>query len=42
MILINAIKVTTDVLNECYNELEIHKVDLKGTSFKTKYGYTWL
>ena len=27
-------KVTTDVLNECYNELEIHKVDLKGTVLK--------
>tara|TARA_B100000575_G_C23119792_1_gene647842 strand:- start:575 stop:1591 length:1017 start_codon:yes stop_codon:yes gene_type:complete len=26
--------VTTDVLNECYNELEIHKVDLKGTVLK--------
>ena len=24
-------KVTANVLNECYNELEIHKVDLKGT-----------
>ena len=24
-------KVTTDVLNECYNELIIHKIDLKGT-----------
>ena len=22
-------KVTTNVLNECYNELELHKVDLK-------------
>ena len=27
-------KVTTDVLNECYNELEIHKVNLKGTVLK--------
>jgi fructose-bisphosphate aldolase class I len=27
-------KVTTDVLNECYNELEIHKVSLKGTVLK--------
>ncbi len=27
-------KVTTDVLNECYNELEIHNVDLKGTVLK--------
>ncbi len=27
-------KVTTDVLNECYNELEINKVDLKGTVLK--------
>ena len=27
-------KVTTDVLNECYNELIIHKVDLKGTVLK--------
>ena len=27
-------KVTTYVLNECYNELEIHKVDLKGTVLK--------
>ena len=27
-------KVTTDVLNECYNELTIHKVDLKGTVLK--------
>ena len=26
--------VTTDVLNECYNELEIHKIDLKGTVLK--------
>ena len=26
--------VTTDVLNECYNELEVHKVDLKGTVLK--------
>ena len=34
IILINAIHVTTDVLNECYNELEIHKVDLKGTVLK--------
>ena len=25
---------TTNVLNECYNELEIHKVDLKGTVLK--------
>ena len=27
-------KITTDVLNECFNELEIHKVDLKGTVLK--------
>ena len=27
-------QVTTDVLNECYNELENHKVDLKGTVLK--------
>ena len=27
-------KVTTDVLNECYNELEIHKVVLNGTILK--------
>ena len=27
-------KITTSVLNECYNELEIHKVDLKGTVLK--------
>jgi fructose-bisphosphate aldolase class I len=27
-------QVTTDVLNECYNELEIHNVDLKGTVLK--------
>ena len=27
-------KVTTDVLNECYNELALHKVDLKGTVLK--------
>ena len=27
-------QVTTDVLNECYNELENHKVDLKGTILK--------
>ena len=27
-------KVTTDVLNECYNELAIHKVSLKGTVLK--------
>jgi len=26
--------VTTDVLNECYNELHIHNVDLKGTVLK--------
>ncbi len=26
--------VTTDVLNECYNELQIHNVDLKGTVLK--------
>ena len=24
----------TDVLNECYNELEIHKIDLSGTVLK--------
>ncbi|MAW17835.1 MAG: fructose-bisphosphate aldolase class I [Pelagibacteraceae bacterium] len=27
-------QVTTDVLNECYNELENHKIDLKGTVLK--------
>ena len=27
-------KVTTDVLNECFNELAIHKVNLKGTILK--------
>ena len=27
-------QVTTNVLNECYNELEIHKVDLAGTVLK--------
>ena len=27
-------QITTDVLNECYNELEIHKVNLKGTVLK--------
>ena len=27
-------QVTTDVLNECFNELEIHKVDLKGIVLK--------
>ena len=27
-------QITTNVLNECYNELEIHKVDLKGTVLK--------
>ena len=27
-------KVTTDVLNECFNELKIHKVDLEGTVLK--------
>ena len=27
-------QVTTDVLNECYNELAIHRVDLKGTVLK--------
>ncbi len=27
-------QVTTDVLNEVYNELEVHKVDLKGTVLK--------
>ena len=27
-------QVTTDVLNECYNELELHKVDLRGTVLK--------
>ena len=26
--------VTTNVLNECYNELETHKIDLKGTVLK--------
>jgi len=27
-------QVTTNVLNQCYNELEIHKVDLRGTVLK--------
>ena len=27
-------QITTNVLNECYNELEIHKIDLKGTALK--------
>ena len=27
-------QVTTNVLNECYNQLKIHKVDLKGTVLK--------
>ena len=27
-------QVTTDVLNECYNEIEIHKINLKGTVLK--------
>ena len=27
-------QVTTDVLNECYNELSIHKINLKGTVLK--------
>ena len=27
-------QVTTNVLNECYNELNLHKVDLKGTVLK--------
>ena len=27
-------RVTTDVLNECYNELAIHRVNLKGTVLK--------
>ncbi len=27
-------RVTTDVLNECYNELELHKIDLNGTVLK--------
>ena len=27
-------QVTTDVLNECFNELEIHRVNLKGTVLK--------
>ena len=27
-------QVTTNVLNECYNELEIHKIDLRGTVLK--------
>ena len=26
--------VTTNVLNECYNELNLHKIDLKGTVLK--------
>ena len=28
-------QITTNVLNECYNELEIHKVNLKGYYVKT-------
>ena len=28
------LQVTTNVLNECYNELEIHRVDLTGTVLK--------
>jgi len=31
---VDCYQVTTAVLNECYNELEIHKVDLKGTVLK--------
>ena len=27
-------QVTTDVLNECYNELELNRVNLKGTVLK--------
>ena len=27
-------EITTNVLNECYNELHIHKIDLKGTVLK--------
>ena len=27
-------QVTTNVLNECYNELEIHQINLKGTVLK--------
>ena len=27
-------KVTTNVLNECYNELSIHKIRFKGTVLK--------
>ena len=27
-------QVTTNILNECYNELEIHKINLKGTVLK--------
>ena len=27
-------EVTTNILNECYNELEIHKINLKGTVLK--------
>ena len=27
-------QVTTDVLNECYNELVIHRINLKGTVLK--------
>ena len=27
-------QITTDVLNECFNELEIHKIDLKGMVLK--------
>ena len=34
MILTNVTKLLLDVLNECYNELIIHKVDLKGTVLK--------
>ena len=32
--LINVTDVTTNVLNECYNELELNNVDLKGTVLK--------
>ena len=30
----NCFKVSSDVLSECYNELEKHKVDLRGTILK--------
>ena len=35
-------QVTTNVLNECYNELAIHKVDLKGTVLKPNMIIPWI